>query len=422
MSKEIDGQIPIAIYLKRKIAGEDESVVSIAQQIGVHAQTLYNVTKRGRSISSNLAIKLSKRFPESVEFWLEKFVDLSETNYVPHKNIPPLNQLASKAAYRPSTGPDYILLDRDLKSLLSVPDGSLIIDPYNEDNVQSASYDLTIGLIVEEGFKQLGEYRWADVMNGKATTTNLHVKHSDQVTLEKGSSIHIIAREKIKFGSKFMALIGSTSSNAKNGLLISHGIKVDPGYDGPITISATNICNEPINLKRGDPFLTLIIYRISSAPDKVYLEDSSNRIISIGSNIENRIHGLFDYKDKLGNGKCKAEWTQPDITFFADSKEDAMDEALRRIVAILTDPDDPSNKNPEFVEGLKGVLDTVTLRKKDVKALIRFFDIDDSVKITQALDTRFKTKSSIQSFLDTSKRLGLNPFEAAITLLNYDHN
>ena len=69
-----------AAFLKRKMALSGLNATALAKGLGVHVQTVYNVTTGNRPISPSLALKLSKRFVEPVDVWLSPEIEISTSD------------------------------------------------------------------------------------------------------------------------------------------------------------------------------------------------------------------------------------------------------------------------------------------------------------------------------------------------------
>lgn len=109
-----------------------------------------------------------------------------------------------------------------------------IIDPFNQDNLQPASYDLTVGEIEE----------------GKSRILRPH------------ESVLISTKEKIDMPRNRAGLVLQRSSFFRMGLFMGVGW-IDPGYKGNITARLFNISNRSVDLSKLNTFAQLVILEVS---------------------------------------------------------------------------------------------------------------------------------------------------------------
>ena len=109
-----------------------------------------------------------------------------------------------------------------------------IIDPFIQDNLQSASYDLTIGELEE----------------GKS-----HI-------LRPNESILVSSKEKVDMPRNRAGIVIQRSSFFRMGILMGVGW-IDPGYQGTITSRLFNLGSEIIDLRKIDTFAQMIILEVN---------------------------------------------------------------------------------------------------------------------------------------------------------------
>lgn len=102
---------------------------------------------------------------------------------------------------------------------------SSLIEPFNIENLQPASYDLTLG----EFYNYIG------------------------VSIDLNPREFIIAstRETVNLPANIVGRIEGKSSWARKGLIIHTAGFVDPGFRGQLTLEITNLSDEIIPLKLG---------------------------------------------------------------------------------------------------------------------------------------------------------------------------
>ena len=125
-----------------------------------------------------------------------------------------------------------ILPDRQIRER-AVTEG--LISPYNESQLQPASYDIRLGLDI-----------WVpDLQEGRTISKEVFNLYKSEFIL--GTSI-----ERVKIPNDLVARIEGKSSLARIGLLIhlTAGF-IDPGFEGTITLEMMNTSSIPVKLVPG---------------------------------------------------------------------------------------------------------------------------------------------------------------------------
>ncbi len=422
-------------YLRRRMAVKGLTASQLADEIDVHVQTIYNITASKRPISSNVAIKLSKYFGGTAEQWLTEtiLVDSDGDSLVPLQDkggrtegqVVELSDTPLFAGL--SENPTGILVDREIDAALKRPQLGLAIAPYNRDQVEPASYDLTIGLIITRGFEALNHREWQILLKAehgdpldpdeadrlpRIRTAAKAAQFTRSHSLERLGSAVLMAREIVSFDKLFMADVGSITHNAMRGLLVSHGFQIDPGYAGPIFVTALNIGTGPLTLAGGEKLVSLAIRKLAHAPDKSYRDAVDRKVLWIGRELDRQLKGLFTVK-ALGGGKVKAT-----SGYGATLVDVGQEEVLNKAVgAILDDLEQPRIEvSPLVIAAVRDAIEAVTVEWDDVDALARRFQ----VAAKRALDDakrHFRQRGDRQTLLDTLERLGIDPLEAVLKLL-----
>ncbi len=416
-------------YLKRAMALEGLTATALAQELGVHAQTIYNVTTGKRPISSALAVKLAARFVEPVEDWLAPLMEGPATSRAAMsstRGIAVAGLAGSAGAVEYAENLDGILVDREIIRLLAGAHG-VSVTPFNPEQVQPASYDLTIGLIISRGFRSVSVADWRMILKhecepeastardveriGRLRSTG--VEYGRDLVLGNLESVVILCREDVAFSTTYLAEVGSTASNAVNGLLVNHGFQVDPGYRGSITVTAMNMGQEPIRLVAGDKILSLAIRRLASPPDRAYRDDMARKVLRIAERVDRAFKNSFDYSE-LDGGTWKAKLRSFDRTFLGASLDEVENEAVKAILEALADRLDGTVDVP-MTTAAGEALESVTINQEDFSALVHRFDGLDADLIAEAR-SHFRSGHDLQTLRDTLNRLGLPVAVAAVGL------
>jgi deoxycytidine triphosphate deaminase/DNA-binding XRE family transcriptional regulator len=406
-------------HLKLQMLRHGLSAPKLAEDLGVHSQTLYNVTSGTRQISSKLAKKLADRFGEPVEFWLGE-------------RLSPPGEEASAC-------PPGALVDKDLRSLVNRPESGLGISPFIEGNVAPASYDLTIGLIVTRGFSMIDKYGWGLIVKFLYDDASLrdderreakdlvntydgdigYIKPGDPFTLPPNQAVGIVMREELRFSGDFLARVGATTSKAISGLMISHGLQVDPGYSGPILVSAFNMGLpgkndelEKIELRAGQRALSLEIIRLRHSPEDTYHE--STNIARIVERLGIEIAELFDYEEIPKEHRYKvALLADRDVSFIFDGElAEVRSQTVARIVENLA----RGEGFDALIQPFTKALGQVTIDEADALALVeRFPACKKEAKALAAAS--FHGGRERRTLEETLKRLDLPPVTAVAKLM-----
>ena len=103
-----------------------------------------------------------------------------------------------------------------------------LIDPFNMDNLQPASYDLTLGSFKTEKFE-------VEPVN----------------YLYPGEFALACTKETVKIPNNLVGIVAGKSSLARMGLAIHDAGFIDPGFNGQIVLELYNKSDKPIMLTNG---------------------------------------------------------------------------------------------------------------------------------------------------------------------------
>lgn len=140
--------------------------------------------------------------------------------------------------------------------------GDIVIEPFSEDQVQAATYDLRVG---EQG---------ASTSSKKV----VNIRESGYLAMAPGDFAVITVLEIIRLGPQYVARFGLRSKFARKGLIATTGPQIDPGYHGRLIIGITNLTPKPVTLAYGDDFLSVEFHRLSEPSTKPYSGPYQDRI------------------------------------------------------------------------------------------------------------------------------------------------
>ena len=152
-----------------------------------------------------------------------------------------------------------ILADDTIRQL--VESKQIAIEPFHEDAVQPASYDLRLGrraLISPKGPEERGR------------AVDLEKEKGQMLEILPGQFVAILTEEKLALPNDVCARFGLKSNLARKGLIAFGGIQVDPGFVGRLVISLVNVGPELIEIKIGTPAFTIEFQKLEAPAVKPY--------------------------------------------------------------------------------------------------------------------------------------------------------
>jgi len=138
----------------------------------------------------------------------------------------------------------------------------ILIDPFDEEQVQPATYDLRVG---EQG----------------ATTSTkklVNIREIGYLLLQPGDFGVIEVLEEIKLGAQYAGRFGLRSKYARKGLMATTGPQIDPGYHGRLIVGITNLTPKPISVPYKDDFLSIEFHRLEEPTLKPYSGPYQDRL------------------------------------------------------------------------------------------------------------------------------------------------
>ena len=152
-----------------------------------------------------------------------------------------------------------ILSDKNI--IETYKNGSLGIEPFSQEHVQPASYDLGVG---DDAARSSGKNKFK-------------VKDVGYLSLQPGDFCIVTTQEKLSLDNKHTARFDLTSSYAKKGLIATTGAKIDPGFKGVLVVGLTNLSGKEIILPYHDRFLTVEFHRLVEPVEKTYSGQNQGR-------------------------------------------------------------------------------------------------------------------------------------------------
>jgi dCTP deaminase len=168
-----------------------------------------------------------------------------------------------------------VLSDRSIREEIDA--GRLVIDPWNEHNLQPASVDLRLG----REFRVFRNYRlpYIDPKQEMPSLTELEIiDDASQFILHPGEFALAVTVESVAIPDDIVGRLDGKSSLGRLGLIVhSTAGFVDPGFQGRLTLELTNIANLPIALYYAMPVSQISFMRLSTPAAKPYGSGGSSK-------------------------------------------------------------------------------------------------------------------------------------------------
>jgi dCTP deaminase len=160
------------------------------------------------------------------------------------------------------------LSDIDIKK--GVKDGSIVIRPFSEKQLQVASYDVTLG----NEFEVTDRHRTSVIDPAHKiypATRTVKVADGEAFILHPGESVLGKQREFIGVNDEHLILLSGKSSLARAGLVVHNtAMLFNPGHFFFPTFELVNTNNVPLILRPGMEIAQLLIAKLTSPTSKSY--------------------------------------------------------------------------------------------------------------------------------------------------------
>ncbi|MCK4827210.1 dCTP deaminase [bacterium] len=145
-----------------------------------------------------------------------------------------------------------ILTDRDIQEACEKQE--ILIDPFESNQVQGATYDLRVG---KQG----------------ATTSSkkiVNIEEDGYLLLKPGDFAIVVVLEKLRLSPQYVVRFGLRSKYARIGLIATTGPQIDPGYDGRLILGLTNLTPKSVSLPYKDDLVSVEIHKLEKPSTKPY--------------------------------------------------------------------------------------------------------------------------------------------------------
>ncbi len=132
--------------------------------------------------------------------------------------------------------------------------GDILIDPFDEKQLQPATYDFRVG------------------EKGATTSTKklINIRETGFLLLNPGDFAIITVLEKLKLNLQYTGRFGLRSKYTRKGLIATTGPQIDPGYDGRLILGLTNLTPKSISLPYKDDLVSVEFHKLEEKSSKSY--------------------------------------------------------------------------------------------------------------------------------------------------------
>lgn len=199
------------------------------------------------------------------------------------------------------------------------------IEPLSEENIQSASYDLTLG----------SEYyicSESDVPDIK------HLEEGENLKVPPRATFFVISREKLYIPLDLCASVSLAFGLIKKGIIFAVQPPIDPGYHGAIVALMHNMSDEEIILEQGRHILNVVYNQLSEAvPENAAYQGAYDDITLKKFCTEAVRHSaIVKLTDEAKEASKKAEEASKEAKDAAVAAERASHKTLSNIITIIT--------------------------------------------------------------------------------------
>ena len=141
------------------------------------------------------------------------------------------------------------MLMHDTEILKASERKDLFITPFDAKKLKGASYDLELGR------EALVSNRDQKVLLGPDRTSSLN--------LEAGDFALVLTKESMKLPLDIAGVIGMRSTLARMGIILLHGMQIDPGFEGYLRFGLYNASPRKITLDFGDDICMIEFHKLA---------------------------------------------------------------------------------------------------------------------------------------------------------------
>jgi dCTP deaminase len=354
------GDLTPGQHLRAEIERLGLDQVAVGNATGVSRQSINNIVNGRQPISRAMAGKLGRLTGHSSDYWLRSSFRSAAAGHG--------KQISTSVASEASTRPLGVGVLVNHQIARAIKDGIIGIEPFDENNVQLASIDLTLDdfIITTEGEE-------VDITEGQS------------FVLKAGRTVNVSTKEWVDFPQDYIGRVGAMTRLAKIGIIASHGFQIDPGFKGNLQFCIFNAGAKDFELRGGKPIISLEIMPLSVTPSpderaEKYLSEASDRgaVISIFRNdvcdrlIREAVRARATVD--MQSDRAEARIAELDVEFEAASADAALDAvvhgALSGLKTLRDKPNAARDEREKFTAFFGEVADRLHLNAEQARRAV----------------------------------------------------
>ena len=152
----------------------------------------------------------------------------------------------------------------DVEFKQALDNGDIEISPFDPKMLQPASYDLKVGKHAATVVKNGGDPR-------------IDLEKDGPLFIPAYAPAVIFTREELRLSTSYVGRFGLKSKLARRGLTASVGLQVDPGFNGPLSVTLMNHTPTAVVLAYEEDFLTLEVEALAVPASRGYSGEYQGR-------------------------------------------------------------------------------------------------------------------------------------------------
>jgi len=166
----------------------------------------------------------------------------------------------------------------DIDIIEQIGSGNLVIDPYEEDNVEPASVDLRLGeeaKLVRSRYIS-GDKGIIDASEDDGSEKLMYDELEQPFIISPGTFVLTTTLERVKIPSDMVGHVLGRSTLGRLGISVHQTAGyIDPGFEGQITLELSNHGPAPVSFDPGQRICQIVFEELSSPALKPYGHEDS---------------------------------------------------------------------------------------------------------------------------------------------------
>ena len=355
------GTLTPAEHLRAEIERLGLDQVAVSEATGVSRQSINYIVNGRQPISRAMAAKLGRLTGHEPDYWLRASFPRPGAAVTPGTVSIEEKRGQATVAARGSG----VLVNHQI--IRAIKDGVITIDPFDEANVQLASIDLSLNDFI-------------DTMTGE----HIDVTDGQSFVLRPGQTVIVTTKEWVRFPQDYIGRVGAMTSLSRCGIMTSHGLQIDPGFQGDLQFCLFNAGGQDFELHGGMPIISIEIVPLNEPPSPderaaKHVRDAVTRDNGMPlryATCERLIHDALRARVNVAKKGDKTEARIPelDLAFeahFADAAIEAVvQRALTGLRFLRTHPQTAREEHTRYAEFFGDIADRLHLDAEQTRRAV----------------------------------------------------